>query len=76
MANITLDKWSVPTPTTENKPMIINDAHAHYLYEQSIERQIEKMYNAQIKKFLEDEKREKEAHKEYTEKNYIRVGGN
>ena len=76
MANITLDKWSVPAPATENKPMIINDAHADYLYEQSIERQIEKMYDAQIKKFLEDEKREKESHQKYIEKNYIRIGGN
>ena len=77
MTNTSLDQWGVSTPISEmQKPLIISDAHADYLWETSYERETEKRYEHQIKKFLEEEKREEQSHKEYTEKNYIRVGGN
>ena len=77
MADNTLDQWGVFTPTSEmRKPSILSDEHAHYLWEQSYERMVEKRYEAQIDAYLEDEKAEKKAHKEYTERNYIRIGGN
>ena len=74
MKTVTLDQYGTTTPS--KKPLIINDAHASYLYEQSYERMVEKMENAQIEEFLQKERAEKQAHKEYTEKNYIRIGGN
>lgn len=71
----TLDQWGVITPTSEmKKPLILSDAHANYLYEQSHDRMVEKMYENQIDAFLEEEKAEKQAHKNYVESNYIRVG--
>ena len=77
MSNMSLDKWGVITPTNEmKKPLILSDAHADYLWEQSYERETEKRYQQQIDEFLEEEKLEKEAHKEYAKKNYIRIGGN
>ena len=77
MTNLSLDQWGVITPTGEmKKPLILSDAHAHYLYEQSHERMVEKMYENQIDEYLEAEKAEKESHQKYIEKNYIRIGGN
>ena len=59
MVNGTLDQWGVITPTNEiKKPLILSDAHAHYLYEQSHERMVEKMYENQIDEYLEAEKAE------------------
>ena len=75
MAQFDLDQWGVFTPTSEmKKPMILSDAHADYLYEQSYGRQTEKMYDAQVGMKLDEERLEKEAHKEYTKKNYIKIG--
>lgn len=54
--------------------LIISDAHADYLYEQSYGRQVEKMYDAQIKAHLEEEKKEIQSHQDYINKNYVRVG--
>ena len=77
MTKTSLDKWRVTTPTTEmKKPLVISDDHADYLWETSYERETEKRYQDQIRKFLAEEKREEQSHKEYTKKNYIRVGGN
>lgn len=77
MKTVTLDQYGAMTPSKESeKPLIINDAHAFYLYEQSYDRMVEKRENAQIEEFIQMERAEKQAHKEYTEKNYIRVGGN
>ena len=47
-----------------------------YLYEQSYERQVEKRYDWLIQQKLAEERKELEAHKEHTKRNYIRVGGN
>ena len=47
-----------------------------YLYEQSYERQVEKRYDWLIQQKLAEERKELEDHKEYTKRNYIRVGGN
>ena len=77
MSNMSLDKWGVITPTNEiKKPLILSDAHADYLWEQSYGRETEKRYQQQIDEFLEEEKLEEESHKKYTERNYIRIGGN
>lgn len=77
MSNLSLDKWGVITPTNEiKKPLILSDAHADYLWEQSYGRETEKRYQQQIDEFLEEEKLEEESHKKYTERNYIRIGGN
>ena len=74
---MSLDKWGVITPTNEiKKPLILSDAHADYLWEQSYGRETEKRYQQQIDEFLEEEKLEEESHKKYTERNYIRIGGN
>jgi hypothetical protein len=54
----------------------MSEAEAEYLYEQSYERQVEKRYDWLIQQKLAEERKEIEAHKEYTKKNYIRVGGN
>ena len=75
MANSTLDQWD-NSHDNSKKPLIISDEHAHYLYEQSYGRMVERRYDGQIEAYLEDEKAEKAAHKEYTERNYIRIGGN
>ena len=74
MATNTLDHWT-STPQ-EKKPVIISDEHALHLYEQSFQRELDKLYDAQIENFLEKERAEKKAHKEYADKNYVRVGGN
>jgi len=68
----TLDQWV----GTSSKPTVISDTHADYLYEQSFNRQLEKLYDAQIQRFLEEERAKEQVHKDYTEKNYVRVGGN
>ena len=61
----------------EAKPRhTMSEAEAEYLYEQSYERQVEKRYDWLIQQKLAEERKETEAHKEYTKKNYIRVGGN
>lgn len=73
MAINTLDQW---VSTSSKKPVVMSDAHADYLYEQSFNRQLEKLYDAQIQRFLEEERAKEQAHKDYTEKNYVRVGGN
>ena len=73
----TLDSFGVITPDNEMKvPLIISDAHADYLYETSYERMVEKNYEMLIDERLAEEKAEKEAHKRYIDKNYIRIGGN
>lgn len=73
----TLDSFGVITPDNEMKvPLIISDAHADYLYETSYERMVEKNYEMLIDERLAEEKSEKEAHKEYINKNYVRIGGN
>lgn len=74
MATNTLDQW-VSNPQ-EKKSVIISDAHALHLYEQSFHRELDKLYDVQIERFLEKERAEKKAHKEYTDKNYVRIGGN
>lgn len=74
MATNTLDQWT-STPQ-EKKSGIISDEHALHLYEQSFQRELDKLYDAQIENFLEKERAEKKAHKEYTDKNYVRIGGN
>ena len=77
MTNLSLDQWGVITPTGEmKKPLILSDEHADSLWEHSYERETEKRYQYQIDEFLEEERYEEEAHKRYTEKNYIRIGGN
>ena len=77
MTNLSLDQWGVITPTGEmKKPLILSDAHADYLWGQSYGRETEKRYQQQIDEFLEEEKLEEESHKKYTERNYIRIGGN
>ena len=77
MTNLSLDQWGVITPTGEmKKPLILSDAHADYLWEQSYGRETEKRYQQQIDEFLEEEKLEEESHKKYTERNDIRIGGN
>ena len=77
MSNMSLDQWGVITPKDEMKiPLVISDAHADYLYETSYERMVEKNYDILIDERLAEEKAEKEAHKEYINKNYIRIGGN
>ena len=75
---MSLDQWGVITPTSEMKvPLILSDAHAAYLYDRDCE---ERRVEIQIEKQLEDERNEElqlqEAHREYCEKHYIRVGGN
>ena len=72
-----LDQWT--TPKTEvKKPLVINDAHANYLYEQSYSRQVERHYDALIECKLAEEKaemkKEMEQHAKYVESNYVRVG--
>lgn len=77
MKSSSLDQWVVTTSTSKMaKPLIVSDAHAHYLYEQSYGRAIERMYENQIENKLAEERAEKEAHEDYVSKNYIRVGGN
>ena len=76
MTNLSLDQWGVLTPNNKiKKPLILSDAHADYLWETSHEREIEKRYQYQIDELLEQEKLEEKSHREYTEKNYIRIGG-
>ena len=61
----------------EAKPQhVMSVDEAEYLYEQSYERQVEKRYDWLIQQKLAEEHKEIEAHKEYTKKNYIRIGGN
>ena len=72
----TLDKWGATPQSTPKKSVILNDQHAHYLHEKSFGRQLDKLYDEQIERFLEEERAEKKAHKDYTNKNYVRVGGN
>ena len=77
----TLDSFGVITPDNEMKvPLILSDAHAHYLYETSCERMMEKQYERQIDEKLAEERAEKEElelkHKKYASNNYVRVGGN
>ncbi len=74
MVTNTLDQW-VTTAPKQKKPVVLSDAHAIYLYEQSFHRQLEKFEDEQIERFLEEERAAEKAHKEYTEKRYIRVGG-
>lgn len=77
MSNLSLDQWGVLTPTNEmKKPLILSDAHAFYVYEQSPERILEKVTQNQIDGKLEEERLELKNHKDYVGKNYIRVGGN
>ena len=73
----TLDSFGVITPDNEMKvPLVLSDEHAHYLYETSHERMVEKDTNRLIDEYLAEEKAEHEAHKEYVNKNYVRIGGN
>ena len=79
MGNMSLDQWGVITPTNEmKKPLILSDAHAIYLYEQSYERQIEKHYDNLISCKLAEEEIENEIamkqHIAYVKSNYVRVG--
>jgi hypothetical protein len=76
---MSLDQWGVITPTGElKKPLILSDAHANYLYEQSYDRQVEKHYDWLIDCKLAEEELEKEIemkqHAKYVESNYVRVG--
>ena len=50
--------------------------HMEYLYEQSIQRQVQRNYDYLIKRELADEREKKASHKRYIEKNYIKIGGN
>lgn len=81
MESYSLDQWGVTTSTDEmKKPLIVSDAHADYLYEQSYDRQVEKHYNMLIEAKLAEEKEEQakliQQHQEYVNRNYVRVGGN
>ena len=80
MGDYSLDHWKVSTPTDEKKPLIVSDAHANYLYEQSYERQLERYYDNLIKEKLAEEKEEQaeliKQHQDYVNRHYIRVGGN
>ena len=70
----TLDQW-VTNPVTEvKKPLSFSDEHIEDLYADSHGNLMDEIYDTQIKAFLAEEKSEKEAHKEYTKRNYIRVG--
>lgn len=60
----------------EVKPQLMSAEEAAYLYEQSYERQVERTYDWLIETKLAEERKEIAAHKEYTQKNYIRIGGN
>jgi hypothetical protein len=71
----TLDTFTDKVQETEPQH-IITDAEARYLYEQSWERQVEKMYAHQIEDKLAEERKEEESHKNYIKTHYIRVGGN
>ena len=60
----------------EVKPQPMSAEEAAYLYEQSYERQVERTYDWLIETKLAEERKEIEAHKNYTKRNYIRIGGN
>lgn len=61
----------------EAKPQhTMSVAEAEYLYEQSYERQVEKRYEWLIQQKLAEERKEEQSHREYTKRNYIRIGGN
>lgn len=72
-----LDQWTTQKAEVK-KPLVINDAHANYLYETSYEKQLEKHYDDLIKSKLAEEKAEKvkemKQYAKYVESNYIRVG--
>ena len=71
---ITLDQFGVFNKDSEMEvPMIISDAHADYLYEQSYDRQIEKNYQRLVDEKLAEERLEKERHEKYCDRNYIRI---
>lgn len=60
----------------ETKPQhVMTVAEAEYLYEQSWERQVDKMYEHQIQEKLAEERKEEQSHKDYAKRNYIRIGG-
>ena len=64
----TLDRY-------KKKQLVVSNEHAHYLYEQSYGKLVEKEYAELINEYLAEEKMEKVKHQNYIEKNYIRVGG-
>ena len=81
MESYSLDQWGVTTSTDKmKKPLIVSDAHADYLYEQSYGRQLEKYHKVLIEEKLAEEKEEQarliQQHQEYVKRNYVRVGGN
>ena len=76
-----LDNFGVFNKNSEmEKPMILSDAHALYLWEQSHDRMVEKNYDYLIQEYLAEEQmrieEENEKHARYVKNNYIRVGGN
>lgn len=71
---MTLDQWVKPSQNKKFK--IVNDDHINQLYEQSFHRQLDKLYDAQIERFLAEEKKIEENHKKYIGNNYVRLGGN
>ena len=78
MSNLSLDQWGVITPNSEmKKPLILSDAHALYLYDHDCEeRRVELQIENRLAEERAEEQRLQQAHEEYCEKNYIRVGGN
>ena len=79
MGDMSLDQWGVITPSGKmERPLILSDAHANYLYEQSYHRQLDKHYNRLIDWKLAEERLENEIamkqHIAYVKSNYIRVG--
>ena len=65
-----LDDFGVFTTKSEmEKPLILSDEHALYLYERD-------SLTAQYERQINDKLAEEKASKEHYQKNYIRVGGN
>lgn len=72
----TLDQWVTNTHPQTKKSVILSDEHAHYLYEKSFGRQLDKLYEAQFERKIAEDKQIEENHKKYIGNNYVRVGGN
>lgn len=60
----------------EVKLQSMSEEHIEYLYEQSYQRQVDKNYDYLIERRLADEREAEVSHKQYAERNYIRIGGN
>ena len=71
----TLDQWGATPQDTPKKSIILNDQHAHYLHEKSFGRQLDKLYDEQIERFLEEERVKESNHKKYVRDTYVRIGG-